>query len=188
MVSMPLPPPVKIIPAGSSSFLPISLEVFPVGSTAITNDIALGLKIPLEEAELVKLGKGGQQFPKKRLNDIVESRLDDMFNLVSAHLKKIGKNELLPAGIILTGGGSGIETIEDFARASLKLPSKIPSISLDIAENNRSKKQVRDTGWFVAYGLCIWGASGDRDSRPHEEGFVARVKRLLRSAGKQLLP
>jgi cell division protein FtsA len=72
--------------------LPISLEVFPIGSTNITNDIALGLKIPLEEAEIVKMGKGTHQIPRKKLNDIVLARLEDMFELVIAHLKKIGRN------------------------------------------------------------------------------------------------
>lgn len=168
--------------------IPISLEVFPTGSTAITNDIALGLKIPLEEAEQVKLGKNAHQYPKKRLNDIIDTRLEDMFSLVIAHLKKIGKHELLPAGIILTGGGSGIETIEDFARAAMRIPSKVPSMSIDIADSAKSKKALRDTSWFVAYGLCIWGASGDRGGRPHDERFFDRLKRLFREIAKQLLP
>ncbi len=168
--------------------IPISLEVFPVGSTNITNDIALGLKIPLEEAEVVKLGKGGHQLPRKKLNDIVLARLEDMFELVIAHLKKIGKHELLPAGIILTGGGSGIETIEDFARAAMRLPSKIPSVALDFTENPRSKKQIRDTSWFVAYGLAIWGATNDRPSLDGGSGAWRRIRDALKNVAKQLLP
>ncbi len=168
--------------------IPISLEVFPVGSTDITNDIALGLKIPLEEAEMVKLGKGAHQFPKKRLSEIVETRLDDMFQLVVAHLKKIGKNELLPAGIVLTGGGSGIETIEDFARGAMRLPSKVPAVTLDAPDEPRGAKPGRDTTWFVAYGLCVWGASSDRSGRPQGEKIGARIKRVFREMAKQLLP
>jgi len=102
--------------------IPISLEVFPIGSNDITNDIALGLKIPLEEAEQLKIGssKGGD-YPRKKLEEIVMARLSDIFELIEAHLKKIGRNGLLPAGIIITGGGSGVTTIEDFARSVLKL-------------------------------------------------------------------
>ena len=168
--------------------IPISLEVFPIGSTDITNDIALGLKIPLEEAEQVKLGKGAQQFSRKKLNDIVLGRLEDMFDLVIAHLKKLGKHELLPAGIVLTGGGTGIETIEDFARAAMKLPSKIPAINLDFANNPKSKKQVKDTSWFVAYGLAIWGITNDRPSAKTGSDIVERVKESFRNILKQLLP
>lgn len=168
--------------------IPISLEVFPIGSTNITNDIALGLKIPLEEAEIVKMGKSGHQIPRKKLNDIVLARLEDMFELVIAHLKKIGKHELLPAGIILTGGGSGIETIEDFARAAMKLPSKIPSVALDFTEDPKSKKQIKDTSWFVAYGLAIWGATNDRPSLSDGSGIWRRVKDSLKNVVKQLMP
>ena len=174
--------------------IPISLEVFPVGSTDITNDIALGLKIPLEEAELVKLGRGAQQFPRKKLNDIVLGRLEDMFNLVIAHLKKIGKNELLPAGIILMGGGSGIETIEDLARAAMKLPSKIPSVNLEMPVGpaleivKGAKKETRDTSWFVAYGLAIWGITNDRSSHSSNENIFDRAKETFRNILKQLLP
>ena len=168
--------------------IPISLEVFPIGSTNITNDIALGLKIPLEEAELVKLGRGGAQFPKKKLNDIMLSRLEAMFSLVIAQLKKIGKHELLPAGIILTGGGSGIETIEDFARGLMHLPSKIPLINLDFANNSKLKRTVKDTSWFVAYGLAIWGVTNDRTGLAGGVSIFVRVKESLGNLVKQLLP
>ena len=168
--------------------IPISLEVFPNGSTDITNDIALGLKIPLEEAEQVKLGKGTQLFPRKKLNDIVLGRLEDMFDLVIAHLKKIGKHELLPAGIVLTGGGTGIETIEDFARAAMKLPSKIPAINLDFPNNPKSKKQIKDTSWFVAYGLAIWGITNDRPKAQSGGDIILRIKESFSNLLKQLLP
>lgn len=130
--------------------IPISVQVFPIGSTDITNDIALGLKIPLEEAEKVKLGGNGNNYPKKKLDEIIEARLCDIFELIEAHLKKINRNGLLPAGIILTGGGAGVATIEDLAKAALKLPSSTarPSIM-----NN--KQAIKDGSWFVAYGLTL---------------------------------
>lgn len=145
--------------------IPQSLKIFPVGSKDITNDIALGLKISLEEAEQLKLGAIiGSDVPKKKLDDIVGVRLSDIFNLVEAHLKKIGKNGLLPAGIILTGGGTGLSTIEDFARASLKLPSKTAIVSNVAGERSVTRMVVKDSAWAVAYGLCIWGITGDNES------------------------
>ncbi len=168
--------------------LPISLEIFPVGSTNITNDIALGLKIPLEEAELIKLGKSAHEFPKKKLNDIVLSRLEDMFNLVIAHLKKIEKHELLPAGIILTGGGSGLETMEDFARVAMHLPSNIPTNNIEFTANPKSKKHVKDTSWFVAYGLCIWGTTNDRPTYHNNRNVWGTVKGMFTNLVKQLMP
>src|SRR3989338_5629844 len=101
--------------------IPISIEVFPFGGNDITNDIALGLKIPLEEAEDLKRGTiVGTVYPRKKLEDIIAARLSDIFELIEAHLKKIDRNGLLPAGIILTGGGGSIGSIEALAKAALR--------------------------------------------------------------------
>lgn len=141
---------------------PISVKVFPIGSTDVTNDIALGLKISLEEAEQIKRGAvTGSTFPKKKLDEIIAARFSDIFDLIEAHLKKIGKSGLLPAGIILTGGGTGIATIEDMAKATLKLPSKVATIH---ASNGNTKNVVRDSSWAVAYGLCLWGLTATYES------------------------
>ncbi len=133
--------------------IPTSLEVFPIGSTDITNDIALGLKVPLEEAEQIKIGAiTGSSYPRKKLEEIIEARVSDIFELIEAHLKKIGRNGLLPAGIIITGGGSGLNNIDDMARVALKLPSRIGNLGL-----GDSKQTFKDATWAVAYGLCVWG-------------------------------
>jgi cell division protein FtsA len=137
---------------------PISLKVFPIGSNDITNDIALGLKIPLDEAEKVKRGSmSNATYSKRKLDEIVSARLSDIFELIDSHLKKNKRDGLLPAGIILTGGGSSLTTIQELARASLRLPSKIAT--LDPGQNGK----VRDASWAVAYGLCIWGLSGTEE-------------------------
>lgn len=159
---------------------PISVKVFPLGSNDITNDIALGLKIPLEEAEKIK--RGGllsANLSKRKLDDIISARLIDIFELIDAHLKTLKLDGLLPAGIIITGGGSGIATIQDLARATLRLPSKIAT--LDPGQNGK----VRDASWAVAYGLCIWGASSDDDehsigiTRNHKHGILDWISQFL---------
>ncbi len=134
--------------------IPISLKVFSIGATDITNDIALGLKVSLEEAEQLKHGTiVGTTHPQRKLDDIITARLKDIFEFTDNYLKKIGKSGLLPAGVILTGGGSGITTIEDLALASLKLPSQIGELKvLDLPRGN-----IKDASWAVAYGLCIFG-------------------------------
>jgi len=153
--------------------IPISLKVFPVGSNDITNDIALGLKVPLDEAEKIKRGgMTSTPYSKKKLDEIISTRLTDIFELINAHLKKIKRDGLLPAGIILTGGGSGVTTAQDLAKASLRLPSKIAT--LDPGQNGK----VRDATWAVGYGLCIWGMTGTEE----ESGI-----NLARNTGNALL-
>lgn len=162
---------------------PVSLEVFPIGSTDITNDIALGLRIPLEEAENVKLGSiTASTYPKKKLDEIISARLSDMFELIDAHLKKIGKNGLLPAGIVITGGGSSLASIEDFAKSSLKLPSKIAHINFP----EKEKGKVKDAFFAVALGLCIWGWS-EYESAPSKV-VIRTPLRIIQTAKEWLRP
>ncbi len=160
---------------------PVSIKVFPIGSNDITNDIALGLKIPLEDAEKIKRGGlQGMTYSKKRLDEIISARLTDIFELIDAHLKRIKRDGLLPAGVIITGGGSGIASVQDLARAALRLPSKIAT--LDPNQNGK----VRDASWAVSYGLCIWGISG----REEETGVMVakRTGNSFINWFKQFLP
>lgn len=164
--------------------MPVSLEVFPIGSTDITNDIALVLKISLEEAERLKLGNLAEdQYPRKKLEEIIFARLSDIFELIEAHLKKIGRNGLLPAGIIITGGGSGLTTIEDLAKVALKLPSRIGSVSFGA----RLGDHIKDATWSVAYGLCIVGLTNTEDSSIGNR-FLNRTGNNLAQWLKQFLP
>ncbi len=143
---------------------PISLEIFPIGSTHITNDIALGLQVPLEEAEMLKMGYGSENtgFPKRRLSDIIEARLNDIFELIESHLKKINRSGLLPAGVILTGCWSSLVSLEDIAKASLRLPAKVDAPlfraqkKYNISISGNSKNEViNNPEWSVALGLCM---------------------------------
>lgn len=164
--------------------IPISLEVFPIGGSDITNDIALGLKISLEEAEAIKIGGvTATSYSKKKLEEIISARLGDIFDLIEVHLKKIGKSGLLPAGIIITGGSSSLGLIEDLARSYLRLPSRIASLNI-----GNGKFQIQDSSWSVAYGLCIMGSLSDEEEII---GFPKKGKDLLKnilSNLKQFLP
>lgn len=150
----------------------VSLKVFPIGSTDITNDIALGLQVPLDEAEEIKLTHDTGLYSKRKLEEIIEARLTDIFELIESHLKKIKRAGLLPGGIILTGGGAGISTIEDFAKASLKLPSKIASP--EILNNHTGK--IKDSSWFVAFGLCIYGFQQAKQHKPTQVFKTAKER------------
>jgi len=179
--------------------IPISLEIFPIGSNDITNDIALGLQISLDEAEVVKTGLDGGsaqlKHPRKKLEEIIDARMSDIFDLIGAHLKKIGKNGLLPAGIVITGGGSGITTVEDLAKSYLKLPSKISTLVCDdqIAEclSDAKHLSVKDSTWAVAYGLCVFGLHADGEgsiSSNMSARFIKNARNKLIRWFKQFLP
>src|SRR3989338_5519416 len=123
----------------------IHFAVFPIGSANITNDIAIGLKTEVAIAEDIKkqhgtciLAKNDKEkkdqakkklevfdksyplsFTKKNLVDIIEPRVSEILDLMQKELKKIGRNELLPGGIVLTGGGAKIPKIKELAKERL---------------------------------------------------------------------
>lgn len=164
--------------------MPISIKVFPVGSSDITNTIALSLRITLPEAEQMKRGAvTGSDVPPKQMFGIVSSRIKDMFALVNSHLKDIGRLRLLPAGIVITGGGSSLAGVSDIARTILKLPSQISQVGY------LPRSSSVDATWAVAYGLCRWAYA--EDIAGSGSTFVEIVENAwdsVRQAVRSLLP
>jgi cell division protein FtsA len=157
--------------------IPVSVKVFPMGSSHITDDIALGFRISLEEAERVKVGKlSGQMYPRKKVDDFIATRLAAMFALIDKHLKSLGRRGPLPAGIIISGGGAGVGSVSDIAKGSLKLPARLAEFRLS------SDTKIRDATWAVAYGLALWGLTGDTATPKRHLG--ASVSKFF----KQFLP
>lgn len=137
---------------------PLYLSIFPFGSGLITNDIALVAQIPLEEAERMKhlYGNGEAKLDlktQKKLSEIIEARLQETFELASGHLKKIGKDRLLPGGVVLTGGGANIPGIADFTKNHFKMNADIGVCR----EFESKEKRFFDSKWTVALGLAMLG-------------------------------
>lgn len=119
------------------------IGVIPVGSVNITNDLAIGLKTDPEVAEQVKLKhasavvrgdsagasvKSGDEtltFSSADIDEIVEARLDEIFEAIENEFKKAGKLGQLPNGVVLTGGGAGLKSIIEYAREKLGLAVRI---------------------------------------------------------------
>ena len=162
----------------------VYLYTFSIGGDDITNDIALGLKIPLEKAESLKLGDMSENYSKKKLDEIIEARLSDIFELIENHLKKIKRNELLPAGIVFVGGGASTGKLEELSKSGLKLPSKIGTT--EIFGNIKTK--LRDGAWFVALGLIVFQKDNEVYSTGTVSNFLKDMKKSIKSAVKQLMP
>jgi len=125
----------------------LHLAVLPMGSSHITNDIAIGLRTSIDVAEAVKIKFGSassSSIPKKDdidLNmfdsqetaivsrryvaEIIEARLEEIFSFVNSELKKIEREGLLPGGAVLCGGGVLIPGTVDLAKDILRLPVQI---------------------------------------------------------------
>lgn len=115
-------------------------------------------------------------FSPRMLAGIIEARLHDIFDEINRELKKVARQELLPAGVALTGGGAQMAHIIDVAKTELKLPCNLglPSGVRGIEE---------DSSWSAACGLALGGieADGDRRERDHSvSGFGSRIKDWLK--------
>ena len=117
--------------------------VIPVGGTSITNDLAIGLKTDPEVAEEVKVKHacalshsesegvsvkhGGEihTFKTEDINEIVEARLEEIFEAIQLHLKKAGRAGKLPSGVVLVGGGSKLKHMAEYAKETLGLAARL---------------------------------------------------------------
>lgn len=165
---------------------PVSVAVFPIGGMDITKDVALGFRIDIDEAENIKLGSLMGNFPKKKLDEIIDARLTDIFELVENHLKRIKKNGLLPAGIIITGGGSYIQKIDEYAKRDLRLPARIGPVDSSID----SKFKIKDASWYTALGLALSLKNNqvNYDDNNILKGNIKQAREFFGSIFKQLLP
>jgi cell division protein FtsA len=126
-------------------------KVIPIAGEHITNDITVGLQTPIEEAELVKkmhgtalvdsVGEddkievatiGGDEkklVSKKRLAKIIEPRVEELLDLAMQEVEDAGYRDLVPAGLVLTGGTSLLSGLAEFATQRYDVPvrrGKIP--------------------------------------------------------------
>ncbi len=167
--------------------LPYSLAVFSIGSIEITKDIAIGLKIPYEEAENIKTGRMIGDFPKKKLEEIIQARLSDIFEIADSYLKKQKRRALLPAGIIVIGGGGQYQFIEELGKEILNLPVK--SGNPDIW--NSSSNRLPDQSWFSSAGLCAGNFGNGFDQTEESVGVKALIislKKWWKNIFHQLMP
>lgn len=162
----------------------MSVHTFSIGSTEITNDIALGFKISLEKAEALKLGNDIEEFSKKKLSEIIEARLCDILESIENNLKKIKRSELLPAGIVFVGGGANTPLLVELSKSILKLPSNIGSI--EIFDNIKTK--LRDSSYFTVIGLLASGKNNGIYSNNSFKNLLKDFKNTIKSSLKQLMP
>lgn len=155
----------------------IHSTVIPVGSNHITHDIAIGLKTSVDIADKVKLkygtaetkktienevidlkefdNKEDQTANKKYLAEIIEARTSELLNLIREELKKIDRDGMLPAGLILTGGGAKLGGIINLAKEIVRLPAKIGNPHIELTG---LIDQIDDPKYSTALGLLIWAA------------------------------
>ncbi len=122
-------------------------SVLPVGGNHVSNDIAVGLRTPVSEAEKIKImhgsvlpsdideqekievlaasGKERRKLSRKMLCQVIEPRMSEVFSLVKKELDSVGSADLTPAGMVLTGGASLLDGSEELASNITELPVRV---------------------------------------------------------------
>ncbi len=180
----------------------LHMAALPIGSDHITSDIAIGLRTSIDIAERVKvqyaaasgkefgkkdeinlreLGGDGDEFVQRRyVCDIVQARLEEIFEKIDKELKKIGRSGHLPAGVILTGGGAKIPGIVELAKQKLRLPA---SLGYPIGVTSITDR-VNDLSFATAIGLVQWGIA-EMPEAPKRRG-LSFGKAPVEKVAKQL--
>jgi cell division protein FtsA len=151
--------------------------VLPVGAINVTNDVAIGLRTSLNLAEEIKikhgtanlnevqpeellnvavLGEsGGQTIQRRRLSEVIEARMAEIYSLIAEEVKRSGHAGMLPAGAVLTGGGARLSGAAELAREVLQMPVRIGSPQ----GVGGLMDQLGNPAFSTSIGLLLWGAN-----------------------------
>ncbi len=178
-------------------------SVLALGGYHISNDIAVGLRTPFDEAERVKKkfgvasarllpsddvisvpsvgGRRPREVSRKILCEIIEPRVDEILSLARQELGKAGLDERIPSGVVLTGGCSALEGITDLAEEIFESPVRLGMP----AHVGGLQDVVRSPMYATGVGLVLYGASQGR-GRPYsrfrirDESIFRRVRQRMR--------
>ncbi len=149
--------------------------VIPIAGDQVTNDIAVALRTPTQAAEAIKVnyatvssqfasdneavelpsvgGRPGRHLSRKLLSEIVEPRYDELLLLIQGELQRSGFADMIPAGIVLTGGAAKMDGVIELAESVLKMPAR-----LGLPHNISGHENIVDNPIYAtAVGLLLYG-------------------------------
>lgn len=156
-------------------------KILPVGGGHVTNDVAIGLRIAIDLAEKVKLefgtaapgdinkrdeinladiGGEAATVSRRHIAEIIEARMEEIFTMVDRELQHIDRSGLLPAGLVLTGGGAKLPGLMAVGKKQFRLPV---AIGFPLGYTSAIDK-INDPAFTTALGLASWQADNQPSS------------------------
>ena len=176
--------------------------VIPIAGDQVTNDIAMALRTPTQHAEEIKIKYAcaltqlagadetikvpsvGERPPRdlsrQALAEVVEPRYDELFTLVQAELRRSGYEDMVPAGIVLTGGTAKMEGVVELAEEIFHMPVRVGYPQAVQGLNDIVRNPIYATG----VGLLMYGLENQDDGgRPARSGGSGEGNWLDRARG-----
>jgi cell division protein FtsA len=172
----------------------------PVGGDHFTNDLAVGLRTPIPEAEKIKrehasavrelaaqdlaieIASVGDRPPRtvfvRMLSDIVEPRAQELLMLIRGELRRGGMESQVPAGIVLTGGGARLRGLLELTERVFNLPVRMASPR----GLEHMSEDVSQPEYSTAVGLVLYGARTRRLAGARPTGFMGKLKSMFAGA------
>lgn len=157
--------------------------VLALGGNNLTNDIAVGLRAPLSEAEKIKKkygtcltrnisseetievpGMGGREprkLPRQILGEILEPRMEEIFTLINREIYRAGMENIIPSGVVLTGGSALLDGGAEIAESIFNLPTRLGR-PLGI---NGLVDVVNNPMYATGVGLVLYGARNHTEKK-----------------------
>jgi len=175
--------------------------IIPLGGDHITNDVAVGLRTPMADAEELKKrygcaltsmvpaeetvdvpsvgGRKARQLSRQVLSEIIQPRVEEIVTLVARELTRAGFQDAATAGIVVTGGTSIMEGLPELAEAIFDQPVRrgIPGDIGGLADVVRSPIHATAVGLALHGARRPAGVGAQLD--PNDQAFLARIGRRL---------
>ncbi len=163
------------------------LAILPIGSSHVSNDIAIALQTDIDVAEKIKIQFGSYifknsakkekieiapgeifSFPINKMSKAGKARISEIFDLIKKEIKIAPKKGNLPAGVVIVGGGANLPGIVEFAKKELNLPARVvvPRGFIGIEKS---------PSLATLYGLVLRGLRSD-ETEPQKEIFPSFKK------------
>jgi cell division protein FtsA len=148
--------------------------VIPIAGDQITNDIAMALRTPTKDAEDIKChygcalrsiadthemidvpdvgNRGTRQLSRQTLAEVIEPRVEEIFSLVQAELRRSGFEELLSSGIVITGGSASLQGMVELGEEIFHMPVRLglPHYEGNLADVVRTPRYSTGIGLLLA--------------------------------------
>ncbi len=170
--------------------------IIPIGGSHFTNDIAIGLRTPRAEAEKIKIkygcasvdllgeneiievpsvgGRPPRQLSRQLLAEIIEPRAEEIFSLVAQEIEKLGDEDRIASGIVITGGTSSFNGIVEVAERILGLPVRV-GVPIEIGG---LVDVVNKPEYATGVGLTLYAFRNKKEKVTHRKGKQKTFQRM----------